>query len=301
MFQHLSRLLVISSFLSLIECLIVPTLRVRDSQQICLQDQLRPRSTPFLTMCYVNNIRLRSMFIWFTTPGGMINNRFSFYRFVLRSIDELSLAAAYTIQLTNFTELVDTNNSLRLLNLDSGQYEICLEFYSNASWFVYQPRDGCITVRIGESSHASFRQSSTELFITLTMTITLFFILGLVVQWRKSKRIALDQHQQPPAVPRARASSLLSTTSLKKQRDRIVRKLFRRHMDQPGASRMRQWARNRAFRHRISTQEQDLEQPSWTKHADLSTEIDDIYIIPLTEMSGKRAFPSSSAEEFIVI
>jgi hypothetical protein len=194
--------------------------------------------------------------------------------------------------LTNFTELIDLNNSLRILNLHSGQYEICIDFQMNSTSYIYSPRYACIPIRIGELLHGSFKQSSTQLLIALATGIILFLILCHIVQSIKKK-----QHEDVPET-RCRSSSILSTTSLKKQRDRIVRKLFRRHMDQSGGSRMQQWARNRAFRHRISTSEQEIQHGNpilqWNKQSLSSS--NDIYTIPMNNSSRKTSF-----EEFEIL
>jgi hypothetical protein len=192
--------------------------------------------------------------------------------------------------LTNFTELIDLNNSLHLLNLDSGQYEICIDFQSNSSSYIYSPRYGCIPIRIGKLLHGSFKQSSTQLLIALATGIILFLIICHVVQSLKTKQLSNDNEKEEEVhEQRFRSSNILSTTSLKKQ---CVRKLFRRHMDQPSSSHMQQWARNRAFRHRISTQEREIEQ--WNKQI-LTSQTNlsnDVYIIPMNK---------SSREEFEIL
>jgi len=192
--------------------------------------------------------------------------------------------------LTNFTELIDLNNSLHLLNLDSGQYEICIDFQSNSSSYIYSPRYGCIPIRIGKLLHGSFKQSSTQLLIALATGIILFLIICHVVQSLKTKQLSNDNEKEEEVhEQRFRSSNILSTTSLKKQ---CVRKLFRRHMDQPRSSHMQQWARNRAFRHRISTQEREIEQ--WNKQI-LTSQTNlsnDVYIIPMNK---------SSREEFEIL
>ena len=160
--------------------------------------------------------------------------------------------------------MIDFNNSLRLFNFDSGQYEVCIEFQSALSAFIYQPRDGCIVISIGKSTSESFSHSSTPLLIALASGIILFFILGLVVQWTQAKRRkkAEDDDEEHH---RSRSSSVLSTLTLKQQRDRLIGNFFHRYIDQPRSSRLRQWARNRAFRHCISTQEQEFERPRTLK------------------------------------
>jgi hypothetical protein len=193
--------------------------------------------------------------------------------------------------LTNFTELIDLNNSLRILNLDSGQYEICIDFQTNSTSYVYSPRYGCIPIRIGELLHGSFKQSSTQLLIALATGIILFLILCHIVQSIKNKEQFSGDHEETPE-QRSRSSSIFSTTSLKKQRDRIVRKLFRPQMDQSNSSRMQQWARNRAFRHRISTQEQEIEH--WNQ--EMMTSTNNIYTIPIPRSSRKISF-----EEFEIL
>lgn len=293
-----SVLVVLNSQLS--RGLVVPTSRAKENQAIC-PNKLADRHA-FVHLCYMCNVRLRSLVIWFTTPS-LFFETFQFYRFILRSIDESSLTTIDRYVLTNYTELVDRNNTLRLYDLEAGQYELCLEFQSNETWFSYQNSDHCLSFRLGHLSHHSFQRSSTELLLTLIMSISLFFVLGLVVQCSKSRRNV----QQGPSTPRARASSLLSTVSLKKQRERIVRKLFRRHMDQSEDTQLRQWARNRAFRHRISTQDTQADRRGWPNETAIRSvvspeddqsssvgTINDVYIIPWHETTDAR-------EDYLVI
>jgi len=272
--NYLFLILLSNSLFLLTTCLVIPTQRTKDNEEICIKNHFRSISTNNLRLCYINNNRDRSIIIWFTIEKSL-SNIFHFYRFILRSIDEITLSTINIYMLTNFTELIDLNNSLQILNLDSGQYEICIDFQSNSTSYIYSPRYGCIPIRIGKLLHGSFKQSSTQLLIALTTGIILFLIVCHIVQsLKKTKQLSKDKQQ-------FRSSSILLTTSLKKQRDGIVRKLFRRHMDQSNNSRMQQWARNRAFRHRISTQEQEIQQ--WNKQ--ILTSQNDIYIIPMNKSS----------------
>lgn len=261
-------------------CLIIHKQRQKENEEICRKNHFRSISTNNLRVCYTNNNQDRSISISFTIEKSL-SNIFHFYRFILRSIDEMSLSTMNIYTLTNFTQLTDLNNSLRIFNLDSGQYEICIDFQTNSTSYIYSPRYACIPIRIGELLHGSFKQSSTQLLIALTTGIILFLIICHVVQSLKSKHLSNDHEECPEQ--RSRSSSILSTISLKKQRDQIVRTIFRRHMAQSNSSRMQEWARNRAFRHRISTQEQEIEQ--WNKQNNLSN---DIYIVPMNRSSHEE-------------
>ncbi len=291
MINHLFLILISNHFLLITTGLIIHTQRTKENEEICLKNHFRSFSTNNLRVCYTNNNRDRSIYIWFTIDKSL-HSIFHFYRFILRSIDKVSLSTMNIYMLTNFTELIDLNNSLRILNLHSGQYEICIDFQMNSTSYIYSPRYACIPIRIGELLHGSFKQSSTQLLIALATGIILFLILCHIVQSIKKK-----QHEDVPET-RCRSSSILSTTSLKKQRDRIVRKLFRRHMDQSGGSQMQQWARNRAFRHRISTSEQEIQHGNpilqWNKQSLSSS--NDIYTIPMNNSSRKTSF-----EEFEIL
>jgi hypothetical protein len=314
MINHLFIILIGFTLLLSIKCLIVHTQRAKDNEEICVKDHFQSTSRNDLRLCYMNNNRDRSILVWFTVSQSL-SDKFHSYRFILRSIEESLFSTLHIQILTNFTELIDLNNHLRIINLNVGQYEICVEFHLNSSLFIYQPRDGCIPIRIGELLHGAFKQSSIQLLIALTAGIVLFFILGLIVQRIKGKRARNDQpkHKSPDQEQRPRTSSILSAVSLRKQRDRIVRKLFRRHIDPPSTSRMRQWARNRAFRHRISTQEQETERPRLnhlpeTKISEdspsLSTSIvttNDIYVIPTNESSQKISFYLNPSEDYELI
>ena len=291
MINRLFFILISNHLLLITTSLIIHTQRTKENEEICLKNHFRSFSTNNLRVCYMNNNRDRSIHIWFTIDKSL-QTIFHFYRFILRSIDDVSLSTTNIYMLTNFTELIDLNNSLRILNLNSGQYEICIDFQMNSTSFIYSPRYGCIPIRIGELLHGSFKQSSTQLLIALTTGIILFLIICHIVQSLKKK-----QQEDVPEV-RSRSSSILSTTSLRKQRDRIVRKLFRRHVDQPSASQMQQWARNRAFRHRISTSEQEIQHGIPISQWDIQSlpSSNDIYTIPMNNSSRKTSF-----EEFEIL
>jgi hypothetical protein len=247
--------------ISTIICSIVETYKINKTQEICVKNQFPRNSINYLNLCYLNNIEDQYILVWFTI-GRSLNDTFDFYRFVLRLIDKSSSSHAMIEELTNFTKLIDFNNSLRMFNLDTGEYEVCIEFQSDSPHFIYQPRDGCISILIGRSFYQSFEQSSTPLLIALASGIVIFFILGLVVQSVKKRRgrIQNDENQ----------SQSLSAISLKQQREHLIKSFFRRYIDQPRASRMHQWARNRAFRHLISTEEPEFDRPNllrrWSRH-----------------------------------
>ena len=249
----------------------VQTQKHKAEQEICVENQVEIKSIDHFKLCYLNNRQDQFTLVWFVIESSL-NATFDFYRFVLRSDDESSSARPTTEILTNFTGLIDFNNSLRMLNLDTGEYEVCIEFKSDSPAFVYQPRDGCIIIEVGTSRH-SFKQSLTPLLIALASGIVIFFILGLVVQWGKNKRQKRLQDEMNE--PRRRSSSVFSATALKQQRDRLIQNFVQRYIDEPRSSRMHQWALNRAFRHRIDTPEQELfERPNffrkWSRNLLLS-------------------------------
>lgn len=199
-------------------------------------------------ICYANQIENRTILVWFTIEKSL-NQTFDSYRFTRRNEKSIEY-------LTNFTSLIDRNNSLRMINFDAGQYEICIDFQSISPAFIYQPRNGCLRISFGQSTFESFHQSSTALFITLASGIVLFFLLGLIVQWAKGKRERQNKH----SLKRERKRS--SIISVRQQHDRMISNFFHRHFDQPHTTNLHQWARNRAFRHRISTQEGSFHQPN---------------------------------------
>lgn len=279
--------------------LIIHTQRAKENEEICVQNHAPSVSSNHLLVCHINNNRDRSILIWFKIDRTLFE-LFHFYRFILRSIDDITHLTNQIQLLTNFTELIDLNNSLRVYNLNSGKYEICLDFQANSTAYVYSPRNGCISIHIGEFLHRSFKQSSTQLFIALISGIILFLLLGVIVQWVKSRQIEAPsppENKKKSAQERSRSSSILSTVSLTKQR------LFRRHFDRPDPSQMRQWARNRAFRHRISTP--DNEQSRWSRPSTTAAaqkncplNKNDIYIIPMNDPSRKISFYLTPTEEF---
>jgi len=272
MINHLSIIFISIHFYLPSKCSVVHIGRTDNNKEICVENQFQSVSTHYLKVCYFNDIQDRSILVWFTIEKSL-NDTFDFYRFILRSMDNPLSTTVIIETLTNFTKLIDFNNSLRMFNLDSGYYEVCIEFQTNSSPFIYQLRDGCISIEVGKSSHESFTQSPTPLMIALASSIAGFFILGLVVQWGKGKR--QKKLQDDVKKPQSPSSTIISSISLKEKHDRLIRNFFHRHLDQPRPSRMRQWARNRAFRHRISVQEQEFEIPKslqkWNQYFSTST------------------------------
>lgn len=261
----------------LIKCTIVQIHPTDNRKESCVENPFQRISANNFTVCYLNDIESQSIVVWFIN-GKIVNETFDYYRFVLRSIDNSISSNIIIKSLTNFTKLIDFKNSLRMFNLESSQYEVCIEFQSNFSRFVYQPRDGCISIPIGELSHQSFKQCSTALPIALASGIVLFFILGLIVQWAKKKR-QNNNNGDDNNETRLRSSSILSTISLRQQSDRVIRNLFHRYIDQPRSSRLRQWARSRAFRHRILTQDHEFEKSTYNQSPQPSSTINKICTI----------------------
>jgi heme exporter protein D len=246
-----------------IECLIVPIQRTRDNEQICLDEPIRLRSHRWFDLCYRQNIRHRSILISFTST--MIDRYFHAYRFVQRSIDDWSLTTIEQRILSNFTAFIDKNNSLRLMNLRAGHYEICLELQSNYTQWIYQPRESCIAFRFGATSHGIFRQSSIELFFTLAVSITLFFVLGLVVQWRQTNR---KRHEQ-----------LLLEEQQQKQQQQQQQRSWSDHCI----------AEQNVSAHRCLSSNSIIKRP-------------DIYIIPLDDISKKYSRNRScSTDDYVII
>ena len=253
----INHLFLIINLLLVTKYKIVQTQTIKTSEGMCVDNHLQIISINPFDVCYLNDISDNSIVVWFTIEESL-NDTFDFYRFILRSSDKSLSSNGIIKLLTNFTELIDLKNSLRIFNLNSNEYDVCIEFDSNRTKFIYQPRDGCISIEIGKSSHETLKHTPGTLLIALAVAIILFFILGLVVQWAKGK---YQKKQLDDDKPRTRSSSILSAITSKEQRDRFVRNLFHRHIDQPRASRMRQWARSRAFRHRVSTPEHEFEKP----------------------------------------
>lgn len=234
-------------------CLIIYKPRLKENQEICLKNHFQSISTSNLRICYRNNKHDQSLTISFTIDQRLYEI-FHFYRFILRSIDDRSLATINIYKLTNFTELNDYNNSLTIFNLNSGQYEICIDFQMNSTAYIYSPRYSCIPIQLGEFLHGTFKQSSTELLIALTFGIIIFLIFCYIIHSKNAQEFS----------------------SMQPQRDGLIRKIFRRHIDQTTDSQMKQWARNRAFRHRISsTQEQNFV----TSNEQIQISNDEIYTI----------------------
>lgn len=273
MTNHLSIIIIGINFYVLIKCSIVQTQKIDNNNETCVENQFQIGSMNHLKVCYFNDIQNRSILVWFTIEESL-QDTFDFYRFILRSMDNLLSSNIIIEILTNFTELIDFSNSLRMFNLDSGRYEVCIEFQSNFSKFIYRPRDGCISIQIGRSSYVLSKENPTPLLIALATGIVLFFILGLIVQWAKVKR--KKKVQDDVNKPRSRSSSVLSTISLRQKHDSLIRNFFHRHIDQPRSSHMHQWVLNRVLRHRILTEEQEFERPrsfqKWTKQFFTSTD-----------------------------
>jgi hypothetical protein len=239
------------------KCLRSQTHKTNKTQEICVENQFPTNSINYLNICYLNDIEEHCINVWFTI-GRSLNDTFDYYRFTLRSIDHALLSHKVIETLTNFTKLMDLNNSLRMFNLGTGEYEVCVEFQSDFPQFIYQPRDGCISIVIGHVIHHIFEQNSTPLLIILAITIVIFFVLGLVVQSvkkKRQKRLQKDENEIP---------------SSEQHRENLIKIFFRRYIDQPRTSRLRQWARNQAFRHRISNEEQESERPNllrnWSRY-----------------------------------
>ncbi|CAF1316497.1 unnamed protein product [Rotaria magnacalcarata] len=234
-----------------IDCQTARTNRMKTSQETCFGSHGPTNSTHHLQICYFHDLQSQLTLIWFIIEKPL-NDIFDAYRFILRTIDSVLQSNVIIQILTNFTELIDSNNSLRIFNLNPGVYEVCIELYTNSTRFIYQPRDGCAPIRIGKLSLEALKENPTPLLVALVSGIVLFFILGLVVQSVQTRHRRQHQHDDKP---RAQSLSSLSVRSFKQKRYQLL-SLFRRHIDKPNASWMQQWARTVAFRHRISTRQQ---------------------------------------------
>ncbi|CAF3225833.1 unnamed protein product [Rotaria socialis] len=297
MYIHLFAILIGSNLLLLSTCLIIHKHRVKDSEETCLDNYFRSITTNYLRPCYIDNYRDRSIFVWFTIEQSLFHI-FRGYRFVLRSIDEISLSTINVHILTNFTQLIDANNSLHILNLDPGLYEVCVDFQSYSTSYIYSPRNGCVFIRRTELLNSSFKQNSTQLVMASIVGIILFLIVTVCFQLIKLSRREKDDSEQ-----RIKRSMMLSS---KKQRNHLLRKLFRRHTnDQPDSSRLRQWIPNRVFRkyfsikklsrqtEQISTKKKVSSQKNLPSPVPTST-TNDIYTIPMNRFS----FYLTPSEEF---
>lgn len=255
MFNYLAIILISAHCYVLGKCSLVQARKLKHPE-ICVDNQIQTYAINHLKLCYSNHLEEQLTFVWFSV-GESLNDTFDLYRFTFR-VQESHLSSRSTIELlTNFTQLIDANNSLRMFHLDSGDYEVCIEFHSEAPLFIYQPRDGCIAISVGGSTSKTFAHDSTPLLIALASGIVIFFVLGLVVQWGKDRRRKRGPIER--SEPRPLSSRILSTKSLKQQRDRFVKTLFQQHLDESQASQIRQWARDQAFRHRVSTHELDFD------------------------------------------
>lgn len=298
MYNHLYIILIFSNFILLTTCLIIHKQRTKDREEICVKNQFRTITPNYLRLCYINNHRDHSILVWFTIDETLLNI-FHAYRFVLRSIDELSLATTNIHNLTNFTKLIDLNNSLHVLNLDLGQYEICVDFQSTSTSYIYSPRTGCITIRNGDLINRSFKQS-TQLFIALITVILCFLIIGIIIEWMKEKPNESANDEKVKAYEhRTKTTKIFSTSSLKRQQNQITKKLFRHRNDQSNISSVRQWILDRALHHRVSIQEKDVKisrqierknkQRSSMKKTnsekDQSSSTNNVYTIPMDRFS----------------
>ncbi|CAF0754503.1 unnamed protein product [Adineta ricciae] len=254
MFNYLLVVFIHLTFSVLFHCLHIQAYEFKSNVTDCAEDCL----TDNLYVSYAYDSSNHSYVIWFTVESCWHRTP-NFFRFILRAIDILSHATVNSKPIANFTEITDRNNSIRILNLQSGIYEICIEFELYKTKWIYQPRNACVVIQSRDLLHESYRQDPTSLMIALASGVVLFFILGLVVQRAKVKRKRRDDNQDDN--PRARSSSVLSMTSIKQHRDRLVRNLFRRHIEQPRMSAIRQWAHDRAFRYRVSTRDHRAQKP----------------------------------------
>ena len=199
----------------------------------CVQNQPNGINGENLNVCAEYDINDRSLLVWFNLNRAL-NSTFDQFRFVLRSRDRAIAHGEYLQNITEFDRF-DLENSVRLENLDAGIYEICVEFRQNLSDFIYEPRDGCVAIQIGEVSHRTFDQSSVPILVILAAAILIFFLLGLTVPPLKKKH---DQRRAATGfAPSHRARG-------------FVRALFQRHVEDEGrTTSLRQWARVRVLRH----------------------------------------------------
>lgn len=325
MHNYLFIILTGSNLLLLTSCLIIHKQNTKDTEEICVENYFPSIKSNSLRPCYINNYRDRSIFVWFTIEQSLFNI-FHAYRFILRSINEISLSTVNIHILTNFTQLTDLNNSLHILNLEPGQYEVCIDFQSHLTSFIYSPRNGCIFIRRNELASGAFKQNSTQLFIASVIGIILFLIFTIVGQLIKVQRKGNDEQSlddikvksyENTQIQQVKSSDEVSKGSSKNQRNLIVRKLFRRHADQTESSRLQHWTLNRVFRHCMSLEKQQAKQAKEIKRknkeismmkkiksqkahvsSNETSNISDIYTIPMNKLSRKVSFYLTPIEEF---
>ena len=228
----------------------VPVQCVRDGEQVCAKDQSALVNDTNLKLCYVNNVRDRYIQVWFNI-GEYLNSTFHEYRFVIFSSESELLHNERVEHESNFSILSDFNETLRIKQLETGQYKVCVDFRAESSDFIYEPRDACILIRIGEISHRSFDESAVPISVTLVGAIVIFFILGLISPSVKKRRDARRVAEERLSV------GSISTNTLGR-RGRVAKRLFSRHVEDGSRSRLHQWARTRVSRHMIAPDDDEL-------------------------------------------
>ncbi|CAF0849704.1 unnamed protein product [Didymodactylos carnosus] len=192
--------------------------------------------------------------VWFTI-GFNLTQHFGYFCFTLVTISvasgnkETMESNFHRVNITDYTELTDTNNSLTIKELNPGQHEICVQFLDRVTMFIYVPRDGCLRIQVGIIP-PSFKQDSTSQFIILTGTIVLFFIMGLLVQNHKSRRDRKQHELEFDDETDTRTRSYTNASTLSK-RTNFLKNLFHKHIDQPELTKVQLWAKSR-YRHRLS-------------------------------------------------
>lgn len=223
---------------------------VRDGEQVCAKNQSALVNETNLKLCYVNNVRDRYIDVWFTI-GEYFNSTFSEYRFVILSSESALLHNEYVEHESNFSTLADFNETLRIKQLETGQYKVCVDFRTESSEFIYEPRDACVLIRIGEISHRAFDKSAIAISVTLVVAIVIFFTLGLLVPSVKKRRDARRAAEERLPVGSGSTNTL-------DRRSRVAKRLFSRHVEEGSRSRLHQWARTRASRHMIAPDDDEI-------------------------------------------
>ena len=255
---HLTLICICAPLVLLDPCLPIATQLIQGGQDASATDGEATDSVDTLTVSYTNDLSTRSFVVWFAI-GSPFNDTFDLFRFTLRSMGHSSAHPTETL-VTNFTLLTGEENRLRLFKLDSGQYDVCIDFRSNSSNFVYRPRDGCVTFRVGEGLARAAESNSLPLVVALVVAAAIFFLAGVIVTFVK-KRLLI--YRQPSATP----DNLPPETR--------VRKLFHRHLDRPHLSRFHLFKHRRGSRYILPSEELEMR-----------------YLQSLVDLAGNTSDPS---------
>ena len=258
---HFTFICLYAPFVLLNACVPIETQLIQADQDVSAADDRSSDAADTLLVGYTNDLSTRSFVVWFTS-GSPFNETFDLFRFTLRSMSHSSAHATERL-VTNFTTLTGEENRLRLFKLDSGQYDVCIDFRLNTSSFVYRPRDGCVTIRVGEGLTRASESSSLPLVVALVVAAAIFFLAGVIVTFAKKR---LVKYRPPSATP----DQLPPETQ--------VNTLFQRHIDRPHRSRFHLFKHRRGSRYILPSEELEMR-----------------YLPSFVELAGDTLDPSESS------